>query len=74
MIKSSRWPGAVTVQKGGAYCNIYVGDGIKRGDTFFSPTEPPEVLGEKADPEEQIEPQGKEEEVKEPVGDGDGGD
>ena len=27
-----RWPGAVTVAKGGHYCSIYVGDGIKKGE------------------------------------------
>lgn len=43
IISSGRWPGAVTVAKGGQFCNIYVGDAIKRGDNFFNPTEPGEV-------------------------------
>ena len=64
VISSNRWPGAVTVAKGGQYCSIYVGDCIKRGDTFFNPTEPPEVQKEAPEQPEQIEPQGKEEEVK----------
>ena len=52
MIKSLRWPGAFTVAKGGNYCSIYVGDGIKRGDFSYDPTEPPEV---QKDPLDQIE-------------------
>lgn len=47
-----RWPGAITVQKGGVFCNIYVGDGIKRGDTSYNPVEPPEVQN---DPKDQVE-------------------
>lgn len=43
IIRSLRWPGAVTVSKGGKFCSIYVGDGIKSGDSSFNPTEPPEV-------------------------------
>ena len=49
VIKSQRWPGAVTVSKGGKFTNIYIGYGIKRGDPIFNPTEPPEV---QKDPEE----------------------
>lgn len=43
VLQSIRWPGSVTVAKGGNFCTIYVGDAIKRGDTCFNPTEPPEV-------------------------------
>ena len=43
VIRSQRWPGALTVAKNGKYCSIYIGDGCKRGDTCFNPTEPPEV-------------------------------
>lgn len=44
VVKSLRWPGAITVAKGGkAPCSIYVGDGIKKGDFSYYPTEPPEV-------------------------------
>ena len=43
VLRSLRWPGAVTVAKGGAYCSLYLGDGQKKGDTSFNPTEPPEV-------------------------------
>ena len=35
VIKCLRWPGAVTVSKGGQYCNIYIGDGMKRGDNVM---------------------------------------
>lgn len=56
VIRSLRWPGAVTVAKGGKYCSIYVGDGIKRGDTSFNPTEPPEVHSDPVDQIERPEP------------------
>lgn len=55
-LQSIRWPGSVTVAKGGIYCSIYVGDGIKRGDTSFNPTEPPEVMKDPYDSPEQPEP------------------
>ena len=60
VIKSMRWPGACTVAKNGVFCNIYVGDCIKRGDNYFNPTEPPEVMEDPQEGEEQPEPQGKE--------------
>lgn len=56
VIKSLRWPGAITVQKGGVFCSIYVGDGIKKGDTSFNPTEPPEVMTDPKDLTERPEP------------------
>ena len=56
VIRSNRWPGAVTVAKGGQYCSIYVGDTVKRGDAFFNPTEPGIVCGEPGDQVEQPEP------------------
>ena len=43
VLKSLRWPGALTVSKGGKFASIYLGNGVKRGDVCFSPTEPPEV-------------------------------
>jgi len=43
VIKSLRWPGSVTVAKGGKFCSIYVGDGCKRGDSCFNPTKPDDV-------------------------------
>lgn len=67
-----RWPGAVTVAKNGKFCSIYVGDGQKRGDSFFNPTEPPEVQLDPSEPTEEPEPNGKDPVVA-PV-DGDGGD
>lgn len=56
MIKSLRWPGAVTVARCGEYCNIYVGDGVKRGGTSYNPCEPPEVQSDPAEGEEEPEP------------------
>jgi len=78
VIRSLRWPGAVSVAKGGKYCNIYVGDCIKKGDTMFNPTEPPEVSVDPEDGDvavgrvEQPEPQGKDPVVAAPVVEGDG--
>jgi hypothetical protein len=43
VIKSLRWPGALTVAQSGKFQSIYVGFGLKRGDVCFNPTEPPEV-------------------------------
>ena len=52
VIRSLRWPGAVTVAKGGKFHNVYIGYGMKQGDSSFNPTEPPEV---QADPQDMIE-------------------
>lgn len=52
VIKSLRWPGAVTVSKGGKCTSVYVGYGLKKGDPSYSPIEPPEV---QQDPEEEPE-------------------
>ena len=54
-----RCPGAVTVAKGGKYCNIYVGDSIKQGDAFFNPKKSPDLCADSSDKVDQIEPQGK---------------
>ena len=43
VLKSLRWPGALTVSQNGNFASIYVGYGLKRGDVCFNPTEPPEV-------------------------------
>lgn len=56
LLKSLRWPGAITVQKGGKFCSIYVGYGIKAGDASMNPTEPPEVQRDPEDQEEMPEP------------------
>jgi len=52
VVRSLRWPGAVTVAKGGKFCSVYVGDGVKAGGTSHFPTEPPDV---QSDPLDQIE-------------------
>jgi radial spoke head protein 4A len=52
LIKSLRWPGAITCSQNGKFASIYVGYGLKRGDVCFNPTEPPEV---QKDPSDQIE-------------------
>lgn len=56
VIRSLRWPGAVTVAKGGSYCCIYIGDGMKKGDSSFNPIEPPEVQSDPFSLKENPEP------------------
>jgi len=51
-----RWPGAVTVAKNGQFASIYIGDGQKRGDSCFNPTEPPEVNLDPQETKEEPEP------------------
>ena len=58
VVRSNRWPGAVTVCKGGQVCNIYIGNLVKRGDSCFNPIEPPEVQKDPLEGEEQPEPNG----------------
>ena len=63
VLESLKWPGAVTVSKGGDFCSVYVGDGIKHGDDLFNPCEPPEVNDDPVEPDSQPEPQGKERKI-----------
>lgn len=56
MLKSLRWPGAITVQKCGKFCSVYVGHGIKVGDDCMSPSSPPEVQRDPEDETEMPEP------------------
>jgi len=56
VLKSLRWPGALTVAKGGKFTSIYVGYGMKRGDPSYNPTEPPEVQKDPLDQAEMPEP------------------
>ena len=56
VLKSLRWPGAITVAKGGKFTSIYVGYGVKRGDPSYNPTEPPEVQKDPLDQAEMPEP------------------
>ena len=72
VIKSLRWPGSYTIAKGGKYCNVYIGDGIKRGDDTFIPTSPPDVMTDPSEQLEQPEPQGVEAVAKEEKPEGDG--
>jgi len=46
----------VTVSKSGNFCNIYVGDGLKRGGQSYSPIETPEVQSDPSDQIENLEP------------------
>lgn len=56
VIKSLRWPGAMTVSKGGKHTSIYIGYGLKRGDPSYNPTEPPAVQADPDEEEERPEP------------------
>ncbi|CDW87426.1 UNKNOWN [Stylonychia lemnae] len=56
VLRSLRWPGAITVAQNGKFANIYVGHGLKRGDVSFNPTEPPDVQKDPVDQLEQPEP------------------
>ena len=56
VIRSLRWPGAVTVSKGGKHTSIYIGYGLKRGDPSYNPVEPPQVQADPAEEEERPEP------------------
>jgi radial spoke head protein 4/6 len=60
VIRSLRWPGALTVAKSGKFLNFYVGFGMKKGDSSFQPTEPPEVCADPDETEMQDEPTPKE--------------
>lgn len=53
IVSSNRWPGSVTVSKSGKYYNIYIGDAIKRGDNYFNPNEPPMVMVDPAESDDQ---------------------
>ena len=59
VIKSLRWPGAVTVAKGGKFTNIYVGYGLKKGASSYNPIEPPPICDDPEEDEEKPEPNPK---------------
>jgi hypothetical protein len=56
VIRSLRWPGAVTVAANNRFTSVYVGYGIKRMDPAFSPIDPPEVMKDPIDQVGQPEP------------------
>lgn len=56
VVRSLRWPGAITVAAGGRFTSVYLGTGVKRGDASFSPTDPPDVMKDPSDPVDQPEP------------------
>lgn len=59
ILRSTRWPGALTISKNGQYFFIYTGDAMRRGADFFNPIEPPEVNSDPSEPIEEPEPNGK---------------
>lgn len=56
VIRSLRWPGSITVSKGGKCTTVYVGYGMKKGDPSYNPIEPPVVQSDPADENEMPEP------------------
>ena len=56
VIKSVRWPGSVTVSKGGKFTTVYVGYGLKKGDPSLNPTTPPTVCEDPSEVAEGYEP------------------
>ena len=56
VIKSLRWPGSITVSKGGKCTTVYVGYGLKKGDPSYNPVEPPMVQKDPDEGEEMPEP------------------
>lgn len=56
VIKSLRWPGALTVAQNNKFATIYVGYGLKKGDNCFNPIEPPEIMKDPTDQMEMPEP------------------
>ena len=56
VIKSVRWPGSVTVSKGGKCTTVYVGYGLKKGDPSLNPTTPPSVQEDPSEMAEMFEP------------------
>ena len=56
VIRSLRWPGSVTVSKGGKCTTVYVGYGMKKGDPSYNPIEPPAVCEDPQEDKEMPEP------------------
>ena len=67
VIRSMRWPGALTVAKGGKFTTIYVGYGLKRGASSYNPIEPPSVQADPEEVPERPEPNPSKEPVEEDV-------
>ena len=75
VLRSLRWPGAVTCWKGIKQYQIYVGDGLKNEEQSFYPVFPPEIPEDPEDQECHDEPNPKDapqtaEEPKEEDGEG----
>ena len=72
VIRSLRWPGSVTVSKGGKCTTVYVGYGMKKGDPSYNPVEPPAVCEDPPEENEMPEPNpAKEPEPEQPKDNGD---
>ena len=67
VIKSLRWPGAVTVSKAGKCTSVYVGFGLKKGDPSYNPCAPPNVCSDPSEINEMFEPHEEEKKPEEEV-------
>lgn len=56
VLKSLRWPGAITCWKGTQQYTIYVGNGLKNESQSYYPVFPPMIPADPIDQAEQPEP------------------
>lgn len=56
VLRSLWWPGMVLVHHGSSWIHFYVGDGLKAATKRFYPEQPPVILEEPEDSQEQPEP------------------
>ena len=59
VLKSIRWPGAVTVCSGGRFLSIYMGNGVKMTGASYEPLAPVDIKDEPDDMAEHPEPNPK---------------
>jgi radial spoke head protein 4A len=60
VVRSLRWPGAITVCQNGRWFSMYIGNGVKATGVPFQPTAPMDVKEDPDDAEEHPEPNPKE--------------
>ncbi|PHJ19557.1 radial spokehead family protein [Cystoisospora suis] len=63
VLKSLRWPGAVTVYQNKKFTSVYIGYGIRAGLNPFFPVAPDDVQEDPNDVDEQPEPQPEDDEL-----------
>ena len=67
VVRSLQWPGSYTFYNQGKYMNVYVGNGQKYETQTYYPLNPPKILGEPAELQEQRMPYVPAPVVEEPV-------